>query len=139
MATAIFVDFNQMARDRLMASAYSIRPVEDARVSAPLAWDEIRDADPAAFTVLTMPDPVRRARRRLGRALSDAAGVPRPRAGLVRPGRRRGRGRAAVSAGLPEDAGRADAGAAEPGQERPDVNVRRSLPQHGPESLPMGP
>lgn len=51
----IFVDYNQMARDRLMASAYSIRPVEDARVSAPLAWDELGDADPAAFTVLTMP------------------------------------------------------------------------------------
>jgi len=51
----VFVDFNQMARDRLMASAYSIRPVEDARVSAPLAWDELPDADPAAFTVLTMP------------------------------------------------------------------------------------
>lgn len=51
----IFVDFNQMARDRLMASAYSIRPVEDARVSAPLTWDELEDADPGAFTVSTMP------------------------------------------------------------------------------------
>lgn len=51
----IFVDFNQMARDRLMASAYSIRPVEDARVSAPLNWEELPDADPAAYTVITMP------------------------------------------------------------------------------------
>lgn len=51
----IFVDFNQMARDRLMASAYSIRPVPQARVSAPLTWDEVPDADPDAFTVLTMP------------------------------------------------------------------------------------
>ncbi len=50
----IFVDFNQMARDRLMASAYSIRPVEGARVSAPLAWDEVPDADADAFTVPTM-------------------------------------------------------------------------------------
>lgn len=51
----IFVDFNQMARDRLMASAYSIRPVAQARVSAPLTWDEVPDADPEDFTVLTMP------------------------------------------------------------------------------------
>ncbi len=50
----IFVDFNQMARDRLMASAYSIRPVPEARVSAPLTWDELPDADAAAFTVPTM-------------------------------------------------------------------------------------
>lgn len=52
----IFVDFNQMARDRLMASAYSIRPMPTAQVSAPLDWDEVPDVDPAAFTVRTMPD-----------------------------------------------------------------------------------
>ncbi|MDA8437478.1 MAG: ATP-dependent DNA ligase [Propionibacterium sp.] len=52
----VFVDFNQMARDRLMASAYSIRPMPKAQVSAPLSWDELADADPADFTVLTMPD-----------------------------------------------------------------------------------
>ncbi len=52
----IFVDFNQMARDRLMASAYSIRPVPTAQVSAPLAWDEVPSVDPAAFTVQTMPE-----------------------------------------------------------------------------------
>ncbi|MEL4504363.1 DNA primase small subunit domain-containing protein [Luteococcus sp. H138] len=51
----IFVDFNQMARDRLMASAYSIRPVPSAQVSAPLDWDEVATVDPAAFTVQTMP------------------------------------------------------------------------------------
>ena len=51
----IFVDFNQMARDRLMASAYSIRPVPEARVSAPLTWDELPDSDPADFTAVTMP------------------------------------------------------------------------------------
>lgn len=51
----IFVDINQMARDRLMTSAYSIRPTELARVSAPLTWDELPDADPAAYTVVTMP------------------------------------------------------------------------------------
>lgn len=51
----IFVDFNQMARDRLMSSAYSIRPVPEALVSAPLDWDEVAEVDPREFTVATMP------------------------------------------------------------------------------------
>ncbi len=50
----IFVDFNQMARDRTIASAYSIRPTPDARVSAPLTWDELDDARPEDLTVTTM-------------------------------------------------------------------------------------
>jgi len=50
----IFVDFNQMARDRTIASAYSIRPSERARVSAPLGWDELSDVTPDDFTVPTM-------------------------------------------------------------------------------------
>lgn len=50
----IFVDYNQMARDRLMASAYSIRPSPGARVSAPLRWDELDDVAPDDFTVRTM-------------------------------------------------------------------------------------
>ncbi len=45
----IFVDFNQMARDRTIASAYSIRPTPDARVSAPLTWDELTEVEPADF------------------------------------------------------------------------------------------
>lgn len=51
----VFVDYNQMARDRLMASPYSIRPVPNARVSAPLGWDEVPDVHPDDFTVSTMP------------------------------------------------------------------------------------
>ncbi|MFZ1410728.1 MAG: DNA primase small subunit domain-containing protein [Micropruina sp.] len=51
----IFVDFNQMARDRLMTSAYSIRPTPAGLVSAPLLWEEIQDARPADFTLVTMP------------------------------------------------------------------------------------
>ncbi|HEV2619721.1 MAG TPA: DNA primase small subunit domain-containing protein, partial [Acidobacteriaceae bacterium] len=51
----VFLDYNQNAKDRTTASAYSVRPLPDARVSAPLIWDEVRDADPADFTVLTMP------------------------------------------------------------------------------------
>ena len=53
--SGVFVDFGQNARDRTIACAYSIRPVADARVSAPLAWGEVPDVDPAAFTVQTMP------------------------------------------------------------------------------------
>jgi DNA ligase D-like protein (predicted polymerase) len=51
----VFIDYNQNAKDRTTASAYSVRPVPDARVSAPLSWDEVTTCDPADFTVLTMP------------------------------------------------------------------------------------
>jgi DNA ligase D len=51
----VFVDFGQNARDRTIASAYSVRPTPDARVSAPLRWDEVADVDPAAFTLTSMP------------------------------------------------------------------------------------
>lgn len=50
----VFVDFNQMARDRLMASAYSIRPVPSAAVSTPLRWEELDQVHPDDFTVVTM-------------------------------------------------------------------------------------
>jgi len=50
----VFVDFGQNARDHTIACAYSIRPTPDARVSAPLRWDEVADVDPAGFTVGTM-------------------------------------------------------------------------------------
>jgi DNA ligase D-like protein (predicted polymerase) len=52
----VFVDFGQNARDRSIASAYSIRPTPDARASAPLRWREVADVDPAAFTLETMRD-----------------------------------------------------------------------------------
>jgi bifunctional non-homologous end joining protein LigD len=51
----VFLDYNQNAKDRTTASAYSVRPLPDARVSAPLHWHEVADANPADFTVLTMP------------------------------------------------------------------------------------
>ncbi len=69
----VFLDYNQNAKDRTTCSAYSIRPLPDARVSAPLRWEEIPDCEPADFTVLTMP-------RRLAefgdpnRGMDDAAG-----------------------------------------------------------------
>src|SRR5215210_1294955 len=51
----VFLDYNQNAKDRTVASAYSVRPLPDARVSMPLRWDELPDCDPAAFTLLTAP------------------------------------------------------------------------------------
>jgi len=52
----VFLDYNQNARDRTVASAYSVRPTADARVSTPLTWDEVPDVDPAAFTLRTVPE-----------------------------------------------------------------------------------
>jgi bifunctional non-homologous end joining protein LigD len=51
----VFLDYNQNAKDRTIASAYSVRPTPDARVSAPLTWDEIDDCAPEDFTLATMP------------------------------------------------------------------------------------
>jgi len=51
----VFVDYNQNAKDRTVASAYSVRPLQDARVSTPLSWDEVPACDPAAFTIDTVP------------------------------------------------------------------------------------
>src|SRR5436853_2054198 len=51
----VFLDYNQNAKDRTTCSAYSIRPLPDARVSAPLRWDEVPDSEPEDFTVVTMP------------------------------------------------------------------------------------
>src|SRR4051794_12681404 len=52
----VFLDYNQNAKDRTTCSAYSVRPLPDARVSTPLTWDEVPGSDPAAFTVLTVPE-----------------------------------------------------------------------------------
>jgi DNA ligase D-like protein (predicted polymerase) len=51
----VFLDYNQNAKDRTTCSAYSVRPLPDARVSTPLDWSEVSDCDPAEFTVLTVP------------------------------------------------------------------------------------
>jgi bifunctional non-homologous end joining protein LigD len=51
----VFVDYNQNAKDRTVASAYSVRPLPDARVSTPLSWDEVPACDPATFTIDTVP------------------------------------------------------------------------------------
>jgi DNA ligase D-like protein (predicted polymerase) len=51
----VFLDYNQNAKDRTVASAWSVRPTPDARVSMPLEWDEVADVDPATFTLATAP------------------------------------------------------------------------------------
>jgi bifunctional non-homologous end joining protein LigD len=52
----VFIDYNQNAKDRTIASAYSVRPTPDARVSTPVTWAELAECDPADFTVRTVPD-----------------------------------------------------------------------------------
>jgi len=51
----VFLDYNQNAKDRTTCSAYSVRPLPDARVSMPLEWNEVTECDPADFTILTAP------------------------------------------------------------------------------------
>ena len=72
----VFVDFGQNARDRTIASAYSVRPTPDARVSAPLDWKEVARSDPARFTVKTM-------RKRIEKVGDLTAGMWRRKAGLL--------------------------------------------------------
>jgi bifunctional non-homologous end joining protein LigD len=72
----VFVDFGQNARDRTIASAYSVRPTADARVSAPLRWDEVAAVEPEAFTVETM-------RARIAEAGDPMRGMWRRRPSLV--------------------------------------------------------
>ena len=72
----VFVDYGQNSRDRTIASAYSVRPRADARVSAPLLWEEVADVDPAAFTLSTM-------RERVERVGDPTAGMWRRKVSLV--------------------------------------------------------
>jgi bifunctional non-homologous end joining protein LigD len=72
----VFVDFGQNARDRTIASAYSVRPTPDARVSAPLRWGEVARCDPSRFTVTTMP-------KRLEKVADLTAGMWRRKVSLL--------------------------------------------------------
>jgi bifunctional non-homologous end joining protein LigD len=67
----VFLDYNQNAKDRTVASAWSVRPTPDARISMPLEWDEVAGCDPAAFTLVTAP--ARFAERRDAAAGIDGA------------------------------------------------------------------
>ena len=107
----VFLDYNQNAKDRTTCSAYSVRPLPDARVSTPLYWDEVPDCEPADFTVLTMPKRFARSGRSArrhgcrGRFARKIAGAR---------GERRGRGpwRRALAAAFSQDGGRSAAGGA---------------------------
>jgi bifunctional non-homologous end joining protein LigD len=52
----VFLDYNQNAKDRTTCSAYSVRPLSDARVSTPLHWEDVPDCDPADYTIFTVPE-----------------------------------------------------------------------------------
>ena len=106
----IFVDYNQNARDRTIASAYSVRPKPGAPVSAPLTWDELPHVAPEDFTVATMPARFAEVGDRHA-AIDDVAHSLQPLLDLYE--RDAGEaGRHALPARLPEDAGRAEARAA---------------------------
>jgi bifunctional non-homologous end joining protein LigD len=69
----VFLDYNQNAKDRTVASAYSVRATPDARVSMPIGWDEVADCDPARYTLATVPDLVA-ARGDAAAGIDDAPG-----------------------------------------------------------------
>ncbi len=121
----VFVDYNQNAKDRTVASAYSVRPTPDARVSTPLSWDEVADCRPEAFTIDTVPERF----ARLGdpwQGMDDAAGsLDRCSAwpsGTRRPGCRMPRGRRTTTSRPGNHPGSSRRSA---GRDRPDRGARR--------------
>ncbi len=102
----MFIDYNQNARDRTVASAYSVRPTPDARVSTPLSWDEVPDVEAAELRIDTVP-----AAESPSRAIRARTSTPSRFAGRAagaRPARRGERAaRRAVATELPQDAGEA--------------------------------
>src|SRR5512141_474993 len=69
----VFLDYNQNAKDRTVASAWSVRPTPDARVSTPLTWDEVPSVEPESFTLATVPDRFAKIGDR-GAGIDDAVG-----------------------------------------------------------------
>ena len=124
----VFIDYNQNARDRTIASAYSVRARPDAAVSAPVTWDELPDVETEDFTLVSMPPRFAKlgdVQAAIDDTVCDLRGAAR--VGRARRGRRRRRG--AVPAELPEDAGRAGARAAVAGEEEGVGDRRLSRPQ----------
>ena len=107
----VFLDYNQNAKDRTIASAYSVRPTPDARVSAPLTWDEIDACDPGDFTLATMPARFAEIGDRHAAIDEHPCSLERAARALGAP-RARGPRRRAVAAALQEAARRAAARAA---------------------------
>ena len=104
----VFIDYNQNAKDRTVAAAYSVRPTPDARVSAPLDWDEVEACDPADFTLVTMPGRFAAIGDRHAGDRSRAAGPRRAPRTVVQARARRTR-RCAVATALPQAARRTGA------------------------------
>ena len=104
----VFLDYNQNAKDRTVASAWSVRPTPDARVSMPLEWDEVGRLRPGGVHAGHRAGAVRRARRRVGRD-RRRGGIARRAARAVRRAGGRGPRRRAVAAALQEAARRAAA------------------------------
>ena len=107
----VFLDYNQNAKDRTIASAYSVRPTPDARVSAPLTWDEIDACEPGDFTLATMPARFAAIGDRHAAIDQHPCSLDAPARAVGAAGARRP-GRCAVAAALPEAARRAGARAA---------------------------
>lgn len=100
----IFFDYNQNARDRTVASAYSIRPLPDARVSTPLDWEEVPGVDPAAFTIKTVPTRYREVGDP-GATIDDTAYSLEPVLELVAQQERDGLGEAPLPPHFPKEEG----------------------------------
>ncbi len=113
----VFIDYNQNARDRTVASAYSIRPLPDARVSFPLTWDEVPDVDPAAFTLETVPA-IFAARGDVHAAIDDMQHSLDPLLELVAKHERDGMGEAPYPPQFPKAAG--EPRRVQPSKRRPD-------------------
>ena len=109
----VFLDYNQNAKDRTVAAAYSVRPTPDGRVSAPLTWQELAECDPHDFTLKTMPGrfaEVGDRHRDIDTKVCELDAAAR----VVRPSSEGRPGRRAVAAALPEAGRRAGAGPAVP-------------------------
>jgi bifunctional non-homologous end joining protein LigD len=100
----VFIDYNQNAKDRTVASAYSVRPVSDARVSAPLTWEEVPDAELADFTVRTVPKRFAKLGD-VGAGIDDAVGSLDPLLELSQRQEREGQGDAPWPPQYPKAAG----------------------------------
>ena len=118
----VFIDYNQNARDRTVASAYSVRAVPDARVSCPLEWEEVADVEPGGAAPADRPARLRE-RGDPSATIDEHAGQPRRAARAGRPRRARGPRRRAVAAALSQAEGRAAARAAEPRAQAPRSRV----------------
>ena len=118
----VFLDYNQNAKDRTVASVYSVRPVPQAWVSAPLTWDEVPDAELGDFTIRTMPGRYARLGD-VGAGIDATAAFARPAARPGYPPGGGGPGRRAVAAELREAARRAAAG---PAVETAHAGARRA-------------